>query len=80
MGLFSRKKAAVTAPGERVTEPASPAADVQDNSELIAVITAAIAAFTGGGAAIKTIKRLAGTNAPVWSMAGRQEVMDARRF
>ncbi len=79
MGLFSRKKA-VTAPEETVTEPASPAADVQDNSELIAIIAAAIAALTGKGVAIKTIKRLAGTNASIWSMAGRQEVMDGRRF
>lgn len=80
MGLFSRKKAAIAAPKDTLTEPVSPAADVQDNSERIAVITAAIAAFTGGGAAIKTIRRLAATNTPAWSMAGRQETMDARRF
>ncbi len=66
-----------------VTPVATPVAAVErtSDSELIAVITAAIAAAEGGASSnliIKRISRVTG-NAPAWSTAGRAECIDSRR-
>jgi len=50
------------------------------NEELVAAITAALACATvtpAGGLKIRAIKRLV-TNAPVWSLAGRQTYLSTR--
>lgn len=51
----------------------------QDDSELIAVITAAIAAYGQDSLRIRTITRLIGSAAPAWSNAGRVETMNLRQ-
>lgn len=55
-------------------KPAGPKQPEKDDSELIAVITAAITAATGTTKQIKvtTIKRIP-TTTPVWGLAARQE-------
>ena len=61
---------------------AAPAQETMAESELIAVIMAAIAAVEGKGVAsnlnVKRISRISG-NAPSWSAAGRVECIDSRR-
>ncbi len=54
----------------------------QDDSELVAVITAAIAAYAGtGDMAIKSIvKKDSGKKLPNWVRLGRQEAFDSRRL
>ena len=82
MGLFSRKK---TEPEpEAAVEAAAPeeAADTT-NGELIAVISAAIAAYEAESFVqtlyIQKINRNAGA-LPAWGAMGRQEAIDTRRM
>ena len=71
------EKPVVVSSTEAVAETASNPAE---NQELIAVITAAIAACMGSQSniVVRNIRRVDG-NAPVWSKAGRTDVM-ANRF
>lgn len=55
-----------------------------ENSELIAVITAAIAALQGEDTVmtdlvVRRIRRIPGRR-PIWAAEGLQETMDSRRF
>ena len=72
-------QASVTAPA--VTEPVTTA--IGTGSELVAVITAAIAAMEGTASAnnliIRKISRISG-NSTAWSRAGSSEVIDSRKF
>lgn len=52
----------------------------EDDPEVIAVITAAIASVLQGPVRIATIKRLPANAASPWSSAGRTEVMSLRQF
>ena len=60
----------------RVIEEEAPAA--QDDSELIAVITAAITAMLDEGSAfvVRKVRRV--SNTPAWSKAGREEQIYSR--
>ena len=75
MGLFSKKKKEEPAPVEVKEE--------QTDSELIAVIAAAIAAYESEQFAqtlnIKKINRTAGSR-PVWGATGTNEAIDMRRI
>lgn len=51
-----------------------------DEEEIIAVISAAIASLSRVPVAIKTIRRLPGERASVWSHAGRVETMSLRQL
>ena len=58
--------------------------EVTNDSELVAVITAAIAAMEGnainpGNLIIRKINRISG-NSNAWSRAGASEVLDSRKF
>jgi len=85
MGIFSKKKEAVSESGTEVQtvaetpEAASGAAD----SELIAVISAAIAAYEGEQFRqtlyIRKLKRVCGVR-PIWGYMGTQEAIDSRRM
>lgn len=50
-----------------------------DNEEVLAVIAAAIACFDSN-VRISTISRIKGADSPVWSHAGRHDVMSARQI
>ena len=52
---------------------------IQDDSEIIAVIAAAVTCLSQGKMKIKTIKRVKEEYAPAWSHAGRQETMHLRQ-
>ncbi len=60
----------------------APVEETVDDGQLIAVITATIAAMEGEGAMsnliVKRISRISGS-APTWSVAGRAEVIESRR-
>ena len=72
--------ASVSAP--KTAEPVAIAA-TDAGSELVAVITAAIAAMEGttstSGLIIRKISRISG-NSTAWSRAGSSEVIDSRKF
>ena len=56
--------------------------DQLDDEELIAVISAAVAAYGGGNAGrlvVRKIKRLVGGNTP-WSAAAKAEQIESRKF
>ena len=88
MGSFMKKadsakvkKQEAAAPVAVATE--APAANLTNDAELTAVITAAIAAYTGGGVAnnlvVRKISRLQGSATP-WSNAGIDDCIESRRF
>ncbi|MDD2481358.1 MAG: OadG family protein [Lutispora sp.] len=62
---------------EKVAEPAEAiSTPAEDEGELMAVISAALAAFMGSSSnlVVRSINRVEG-NAPVWAKVGRQEQM-----
>ena len=79
-----KEKSVTTAPVpvdkiEPVAVPAAPAAPaVQSNDELIAVITAAVAAMMGegNGFTVRRVRRI--NNTPAWAKAGREEQIYSR--
>ncbi len=70
------------APAASSAMPEPQPLEVQDDVALIAVITAAIAAFEGSAVTsnltVRKIRRVPGPD-PVWSHAGRNEAVDNRR-
>ena len=65
-----------TVPAEMKTEPVE--GKMQDESELIAVITAAIASMVGqttSGFVVRSYKKIGGD---AWNKAGRREILDNR--
>lgn len=78
LGMFTKKAA-----GDKKTERAYEAEAVAAPGELIAVITAAIAAYESGqghgNLTVRKINRISGP-APAWYDAGRAECMDSRRI
>jgi len=86
MGLFSRKKAEAAASEISAAEDtAAGTAAVSDtvNGELIAVLSAAIAAYEAEQFTqtlyIQKINRACGVQ-PVWGVMGTQEAIDSRRM
>jgi len=86
MGLFNRKKTQVTVPEtDTATTAAEETAAGPDmtNGELIAVLSAAIAAYESEQFIqklyIQKINRACGT-LPAWGAMGRQEAVDTRRM
>jgi hypothetical protein len=81
--MFFKKKKEPEIPAN--TQTANPAAaDAEISGEIIAVITAAIAAFTAGqtpgsNLIIRKISRVHGEKLS-WSNAGLMECIDSRRF
>lgn len=71
----------ITISAPKTEEPASPVMD--GGTELIAVITAAIAAMEGSAVTsnliVRKISRISG-NSTAWSRAGASEVIDSRKF
>ncbi|MCI8648276.1 MAG: OadG family protein [Firmicutes bacterium] len=62
--------------------PAAPAAPAAADDSLIAVISAAIAAYEGGSAnnlVVRKISRISG-DTTVWGDAGRADCIDSRKF
>jgi len=80
MGLFKKKQAAAAALEETAEVLKTPE---DDNSELIAVITAAIAAYEAEQFRqklyIRKIDRSCGIR-PIWGATGTQEAIDVRRI
>ena len=83
--MFGKKKAsAEPAPAEAVTPVAAVSASAEISPEIIAVITAAIAAMTGSESAnsngfiVRKISRIHGEKVS-WSNAGLMECIDSRR-
>ena len=80
MALFSSEKTEVT-PAPAVVPTAAPVPETKtksDDTELIAVITAAIAAAMGkssSGLVIRSYKKISGN---VWNKAGRSETLENR--
>ncbi len=74
-GLGKKSEAAPKVAPATPTVAAVPAPATQDNSELIAVITAAIAAC-GSTKRIKSITRVNGTAGAAWTVASRAEAMN----
>ena len=69
---------AESAPVQETPEKAAPAAAETDELELVAVITAAIAAMTGESTSdfvVRSYKKVPGS---AWNKAGRREVLDNR--
>ena len=84
--MFGKKKASEEpATAQAVTSVAAATAGAEISPEIIAVITAAIAAMTGGGAAssngliVRKISRIHGEKVS-WSNAGLMECIDSRRM
>lgn len=72
------KKPANEVPVQKIPESVSETASETDDLELVAVITAAIAAMTGESASdfvVRSYKKVPGS---VWNKAGRMEVLDNR--
>lgn len=79
MGLFSKKK-----PVEPARVEPSPEVAQTNDMELIAVLSAAIAAYEGEAGAttnlvIRKINRTAGS-IPAWGVAGNRDSIDTRRM
>lgn len=77
-GLGKKSEAApkvATAAPQAAAAPA-PAPAKQDDTELIAVIAAAIAACGGSTKAVKSITRINGTAGAAWSAASRADAMN----
>ena len=89
MGLFSKKKKNITiateqsAPEEQVAATLNEVDGSPSDDELIAVISAAIAAYEAEAFVptlyIRKINRTAGVK-PAWGTAGLNEAIDAGRF
>lgn len=84
--LFGKKKASADpAPVQASTPVAAASASAEISPEIIAVITAAIAAMTGGGSVtsdgfvVRKISRIHGEKVS-WSSAGLMECIDSRRI
>ena len=84
--MFGKKKAsAEPAPAEVVTPAAAAPTSAEISPEIIAVITAAIAAMTGSGSVssngfiVRKISRIHGEKVS-WSNAGLMECIDSRRI
>ena len=71
-------KPAAPAPAPVAAPVAAPAPVQQSNDELIAVITAAVAAMMGegNGFTVRRVRRV--TNTPAWAKAGREEQIYSR--
>ena len=82
MGFFKKltgsEKAAET---QSAPVAAAPAEDFAANEELIAVLTAAIAAYQGAAPSKLTVRKINRICGPVlaWNYAGRIECIDSRR-
>ncbi len=84
--MFGKKKtSAEPAPAEAAAPVAAVSASAEINPEIIAVITAAIAAMTGSGSAssngfiVRKISRIHGEKVS-WSNAGLMECIDSRKM
>ena len=76
-GLVKKSEAApkVATAAPQAAAPATAPAK-QDDTELIAVISAAIAACGGSTKAVKSITRVNGTAGAAWSVASRADAMN----
>jgi len=83
MGLFSKKKKEEGVPGSTAAAGTGKTTDINDDSELIAVITAAISAYEAEQNKqtlyIRKLNRTAGTR-PAWGLMGTNEAIDMRRI
>ena len=84
--MFGKKKASADpAPAEVAATASAAPASTEVSPEIIAVITAAIAAMTGGGSVnangfiVRKISRIHGEKVS-WSNAGLMECIDSRRI
>lgn len=68
-------KAAATPAPQAAAAPA-PVVQKQDDSELVAVIAAAIAASGGSTKVIKSITRITGASGAAWTVASRADAMN----
>ncbi len=86
MALFSgekkpkNKQASLveSAPVQKATETVAETAPETDDLELVAVITAAIAAMTGESTSDFVVRSYKKVNGNAWNKAGRMEVLDNR--
>lgn len=77
-GLGKKSEAApkVATATPQAAAATAPAPAKQDDTELIAVISAAIAACGGSTKAVKSITRVNGTAGAAWSVASRADAMN----
>lgn len=73
---IDKKKSAIETVTPSVTATTS---TEKNNSEILAVISAAVAMMTGGNGRIVTISRVREEYVPGWAAAGRQETMKLRQ-
>lgn len=81
-GRKAKKQAAIEAPAPAPAQiaPPAPAPAQEDDGELAAVITAAVAAMMGtsqSGIVVRSIRRV-GVNVPSWNAAGRNDIINTR--
>lgn len=72
------KKPVVEAPVQSAPETVSETAPETDDLELVAVITAAIAAMTGESTSDFVVRSYKKVHGNAWNKAGRMEVLDNR--
>lgn len=77
---FGKKKATEVAPEGREEQVRAVSLATDDEEEIIAVIAAAVAYYTQGGGVVTTIRRVTAPSAPIWSLVGRQEIMNLRQI
>ncbi|MDO4176367.1 MAG: OadG family protein [Bacillota bacterium] len=78
----SKKEAAAVATAAAPAVTKAPVAEAASDDSLVAVIAAAIAAYTGGNASnlvVKKIQRISGDNTP-WGVSGIEDRLETRKF
>ncbi len=72
-----KKKETVAAPAPAAAAPVAPESVDEDDDELVAVITAALAAHIGKSADQLIVRSIVqtGSQQPAWAQAGRMELM-----
>ena len=82
LGATGNKKAAPAAAAAAPAPAAEPAPAAASDDSLVAVIAAAVAAYTGANASnlvVKKIQRISGDNTP-WGVSGLEDRLETRKF
>ena len=74
------KKSEPAVSNVEVVQPVAVISEDDNEDEILAIISAAIASLTEDRMVVKTISRLSGYQAPAWSYAGRVETMNLRQI
>ena len=77
-----KKEAPAAAAAEPVPTKSAPVEEAASDDSLVAVIAAAVAAYTGANAnnlVVKKIQRVSGDNTP-WGVSGLEDRLETRKF